>query len=89
VFNEDSLFLPVETVDSPSFTLSGPVSAVQLIPHGSRARLGPLVSLKEGQEIQLCGDGYNDRTLKVRLGEQFFFVFRRDLEMAGSHPAAK
>lgn len=71
----------------PKITLSRPVCAIQLLPKEVGAKLGPLRQLRMGTTVELCGDGYNDRTKKVRVDGQCFFVFCQDLE-AGTKAAS-
>lgn len=66
--------------DQP-FTLSGDVSAIELIRiENGDAGLGPVLKIPEGAEIHFCGEGFNDQTLKVRWEDQFYFVFLQDLQ---------
>jgi hypothetical protein len=32
-------------------------------------------------DLQVCGEGFNDKTVQVRLGGSLYFVFREDLGM--------
>jgi len=32
-------------------------------------------------DLQVCGEGFNDKTVQVRLGGSVYFVFRQDLGM--------
>jgi hypothetical protein len=41
--------------------------------------LGLIVHLPAGSNVQVCGEGFNHRTLKVRQGDAFYFVFQEDL----------
>jgi len=41
--------------------------------------LGSVVQLEAGTVLQICGEGYNEPTVKVRANGQTFFVFRQDL----------
>ena len=51
------------------------------------AELGAITHLPLGAEVTFCGDGFNERTLKIRWEGQFFFVFRNDLALnAGASP---
>jgi hypothetical protein len=43
-------------------------------------RFGLICRLPAGAELEVCGDGFNHRTLKVRCGEQCYFVFLQDLD---------
>jgi hypothetical protein len=43
-------------------------------------RFGLICRLPAGAELEVCGDGFNHRTLKVRCGRQCYFVFLQDLD---------
>lgn len=60
--------------------LSRKASAVQFEsrPNGA-TKLGLICQLPPGAEVELCGDGYSDRTVKVRYKDHFYFVFRNDI----------
>jgi hypothetical protein len=63
-----------------SYTLSRRIPAVQLVQiEGPKAQLGPLVQLPKGAQLDLCGDGFDERTVKVRCDTSFYFVFLEDL----------
>jgi hypothetical protein len=32
-------------------------------------------------DLEVCGEGFNDKTVQVRLGGSVYFVFRQDLGM--------
>jgi hypothetical protein len=64
-----------------SYVLSEEILAMELAEDGTGdIRLGPLSALPEGVEIELCGDGFNDRTAKIRWRGRFYFIFLQDLE---------
>jgi hypothetical protein len=44
-----------------------------------RFKLGPLAQLEPGTPLEICGDGYNEITVKVKWLAETFFVFRQDL----------
>jgi hypothetical protein len=81
--NESALFIPTDrsAICGP-VTLSRCISAIQLVrKQDGGAKLGPLAQLGAGTIVELCGDGFNERTKKVRAnGQSYFFVFREDLE---------
>ena len=56
------------------------VSAIRLIAktEGGMA-LGGLTQIEAGTLLEICGDGYNERTVKVRSAKEFFCVFGVDL----------
>lgn len=65
------------------------VSAMQLLPApGAPARLGLITQLPSGAIVDVCGDGFNERTAKVRYCEGYFFVFLQDLQDSGVFGAA-
>jgi hypothetical protein len=64
-----------------TFTLSRKIAAVQLVPvEAPHGRLGAIVQLPRGAHLDLCGEGYDDRTVKVRWEDNFYFVFLEDLQ---------
>jgi hypothetical protein len=66
------------------------IAAIQVLPSESSTelRLGMITQLPSGAELIVCGDGFNDRTVKVRWAEGFYFVFLQDLEQRKSFGAA-
>ena len=79
VIKEESIYIPDERVSGEKVQLSKTACAVQLIRNPNGAGLGPLRQLGVGTTVELCGDGYNDRTVKVRANGDCFFVFLEDL----------
>jgi hypothetical protein len=64
-----------------TYVLSRNISAIQVIPEGSgRMRLGTIHQLPDGAEVEICGEGFNDRTKKVFWEGGFYYVFTEDLE---------
>jgi hypothetical protein len=54
---------------------------MQIIPDDKgKLRLGTLIRLPDGAEVEVCGEGFNDRTAKVILGESTYYVFVDDLQ---------
>jgi hypothetical protein len=80
VLNGDILSIPDCLVPERSHTLSRTIAGIQLVPGGGKGRLGNVVQLHPGSVLELCGDGYNDRTVKVRSAGSFYFVFLQDLQ---------
>lgn len=63
------------------YTLSRNISAIQVTSSiDGRAQLGTIMQLPEGAQLDVCGDGFNDRTVKVRWEGTFYFIFRQDIE---------
>lgn len=42
---------------------------------------GFLVELPLGVQVEVCGAGYNDRTVEVRVDGEFYIVFTQDIEL--------
>jgi hypothetical protein len=38
------------------------------------------MQLPRGATLEVCGDGFNERTVKVRTNNRYYFVFRQDIE---------
>ncbi len=79
--NSAALSIPLTIVVDRRVSVCKPISAVQLIndPRGS-TKLGLLSQLRPGSTLEVCGDGFNERTIKVRCDGSFYFVFRQDIE---------
>ncbi|HZS53781.1 MAG TPA: hypothetical protein VFA65_05220 [Bryobacteraceae bacterium] len=41
--------------------------------------MSALTRLPSGATVDICGDGFNERTTKVRYCDGYFFVFLQDL----------
>ncbi|MFL6353913.1 MAG: hypothetical protein ACJ74Z_18975 [Bryobacteraceae bacterium] len=79
--NSEALFIPEpRTYPQQTCTLSKKIAALQLVPTGGGgARLGPMSQLEPGTCFYVCGDGFNERTVKVRSKDDCYFVFRQDI----------
>ena len=77
--NREALRIPSRTFAEGTATLSTRVAAVRLVERQDGCgKLGPIAQLDPGL-VELCGPGYNERTVKIRLNEECYFVFRDDL----------
>jgi hypothetical protein len=83
MMNMDALSIPDAAVCHKTVFLRKRVLAIQLaaVKHGG-TKLGPLSHLGTGATLELCGDGFNERTLKVRMDGQYYFVLAQDIESA-------
>lgn len=79
--NRDEIFIPSPVQVWSTSSLTRGISAVRLEPGRDprRARLGQLETLPAGATVEVCGAGYNEKTVKVRCQGEFFFVFEGDL----------
>ena len=62
------------------YVLPANTSAIQVLagPEG-HSRLGMILRLPEGAQVEMCGEGFNERTVKVRCEGSLYFVFIEDL----------
>jgi len=63
--------------------LSRIIPAFELHPEiNGQSKLGTISRLPDGALLEVCGEGFNNRTVKVRMGGKYYFVFRSDLPKA-------
>jgi hypothetical protein len=72
------------------YCLSKNIAGIQVLPAVGvgEPRLGMITQLPQGAELELCGEGFNDRTIRVRWAEGFYFVFLQDLEIQRTKSAS-
>ena len=49
-------------------------------PEGERPQPASLTQIAAGTQVTILGEGFNDRTLKVRYRDGSYFIFLRDIE---------
>lgn len=83
--NSKALFIPEPSTSlEESCTLATKIAAIQLIPTSGGARLGTISQLLPGTRLNVCGDGFNEQTVKVRCEDGFYFVFWQDIGADGT-----
>jgi hypothetical protein len=81
--NTDAFVIPDEPMVYETVRLSSSISAIELLPtENGRPRLGLLSRLPAGAMLQICGDGFDERTAKVCVSGQYYFVFLQEIESA-------
>jgi hypothetical protein len=86
MLSEEVLSIPAVVCPRKTYILSKRIAAVRLTRADThRGKLGEIVQLPPGAHLAYCGDGYNERTAKVHYAGEFYFVFLRDLQDAGSN----
>jgi hypothetical protein len=56
------------------------IAAIQAISNGrGRPGLGVVLRLPRGLQVEVCGSGFSDQTVKVRTNKDSFFVLRRNV----------
>jgi hypothetical protein len=69
-------------LDKMQYCLARNAPAMQIIPDGSgKLRLGALVRLPDGAEVEICGEGFDDRTAKIIWQGSSYYVFLDDLQV--------
>ena len=62
------------------------LSALELLPAHSGAHAGRLTPVPKGTRLQVCGQGFNERTIQVRWEGRVGFVFLQDVEPVEAAP---
>jgi hypothetical protein len=64
-----------------TYTLSKSIAAIRALPPRAQAtRKGGISKLPKGAQVQIWAEGFNERTVKVKCKDLFYFVFIQDLE---------
>lgn len=88
MWNPDALSIS-DNVSQKKYSLSDDILAMEIVPAvAGDVRLGPISKIPEGANIECCGQGFNERTVKVRWRGMIYFVFVQDLETQRK-PAAR
>lgn len=86
MLSEQILSIPESVYPMKTYILSRPIAAIRLTrtADGRRGKLGEIVQLQPGARLDCCGDGYNERTVKVHYAGTFYFVFLQDIHESES-----
>ena len=67
--NEEMIFIPTEPTVQGSCTLSRKIAAIRLNRRigqdSGKAKLGFILQLPAGANLEICGGGFNSRTVKI------------------------
>lgn len=64
-----------------TYTLPRNISAIQVLSAAEGStRMGTILQLPAGTQVRVCGDGFNERTVKVSCEGGYYFLFFEDLE---------
>ena len=73
-------YLPDALIPRRTQTPDCTISAIQVLGVlNGKPQLGAITQLPPRVVLEVCGEGFNDRTVKVRWDNSVFFVFRHDL----------
>lgn len=70
--SQENSFVRERTTVRSTYILPKKISAVRL-------ETKAVSQMPAGSHVEVCGEGYNPRTVKVCCGGTMFFVFREDL----------
>jgi hypothetical protein len=66
-----------------TYRLTVALTAFAISPSKQNAdRYGPVCELPEGADLEICGAGFSERTVKARYGDCYYHVYWRDLASA-------
>jgi hypothetical protein len=63
-----------------TLTVSKEISALELISTNNGARSRKITPVPKGACLQVCGHGFNERTIQVRWEGKLCYVFLQDVE---------
>jgi hypothetical protein len=67
---------------APAHALASAISAIQVLKSDDGGdRMGLLTQIRPDPSIEVCGPGFNDKTVKVNFHGGAYFVFRQDLDL--------
>jgi hypothetical protein len=63
------------------------ICAIQIVmaEDGSET-MGLLTQIEPDRDLHVCGDGFNNKTVTVQMGDFRYFAFREDLEEVQASP---
>ena len=65
--------------DSPVI-LHKDVAAFEIVPdQNGKAQMGTCLQLAKGSPIEICGAGFSERTVRVRSGQNYYFVLMKSV----------
>ena len=81
MFYTEAYSIAATSVPERSLLLRKPICAIQLVStENGDQRLGLLTQLGSGTSAEVCGSGFNERTVKVHANGRYYFVFLQDIE---------
>ena len=86
MLSKDVLATPNAPAPEKTYTLSRRIAALRLRTsnQGGQGKLSEIAELEPGVRLEWCGDGYNERTVKVHYAGEFYFVFLQDVDNGDS-----
>lgn len=73
--------LPPERASQSTFILAKSIAAIHFsVSETGETRTGLITQLPKDASVELCGNGFNNRTVAVRWQKDLYFVFLQDIE---------
>jgi hypothetical protein len=80
----DAIFIPQRLAVEGTVTVPKDISVLEIVPTETGERLGKLMALPKGARLEICGNGFHDRTVKALYEGRFCLVFLQDLEFVSN-----
>jgi len=85
MLNQEALFIPDRLRTQQAYAIRHNIAAIELLGSAQDgAKLGAVMQLPSGTRLEICGRGFNDRTVKIRSNDHYYFVFWQDLAAVGA-----
>jgi len=81
--NYNSQSVPEYYPVQETLTVSKEISALELISTNNGARSRKITPVPKGACLQVCGHGFNERTIQVYWEDKLCYVFLQDIEPLG------
>lgn len=80
MIDHKALYIPPRSGSDRPYAILHNIAAIELMANNrEHGRLGMVTQLPSGTRVEVCGSGFNERTVKVRSNERYYFVFWQDL----------
>ncbi|MDQ2945937.1 MAG: hypothetical protein M3Y27_08345 [Acidobacteriota bacterium] len=81
--DDRAVFLPESFTVENTIRLRRNICGIQIVAARKKpeAKLGGICSLPAGAMLDICGKGFNERTIKVHWQDSFYFVFKQDVDL--------
>lgn len=80
MFRAEACLSSAESTSHRRLLLSKPICAIQFTSSKGDGERGGVTELAAGTPVEICGAGFNQRTLSISANDRRYFVFIRDLD---------
>jgi hypothetical protein len=72
-------------LDNRTITLYKKTAALQVFPQeNGHPRLGLFIDLTPGSQLEICGEGFTQKTVQVRVEGRYYYVLRNSILSNGN-----